>query len=209
MVAEFEPIEEPHAFQALDVTKVKPHSAFHIPQNQWKSLQPDMQPVHTRPVTQEDIQRANKVVAVKIVEITKKYARKGKAQVPPSFPRGEFSNAQVSKNPPPLLPLPVQFESSSFSLENELAKINIFVPLKDLIRFPIYKEAIARFLDKGEINLADECPQIFLGISKANSNPTPFYCPLMINGLILRNCMLDSGASNNIMTLEVTHELGL
>jgi hypothetical protein len=72
--------------------------------------------------------------------------RKGKAQVPPSFPRGESSTAQVSKNPPPLLPLPVQSESSSFSLENELAKIKIFVPLKDLIRMPIHREAIDRFL---------------------------------------------------------------
>jgi hypothetical protein len=67
-----------------------------------------------------------------------------------------------------------------------------------------------RFLGiKGEVNLADECPQVFLGLSKENSNPTPFYCSLMVNGLILRNCMLDSGASNNIMTLEVMHELGL
>jgi hypothetical protein len=76
-----------------------------------------------------------------------------------------------------LLPLPIQFEPSSFSLESELAKIKIFVPLKDLICMPIYREVIDRFLDnKGEINLADECPQIFLGKSKANSNPTPFYC---------------------------------
>jgi hypothetical protein len=32
---------------------------------------------------------------------------------------------------------------------------------------------------------------------------------LQINGLILRNCMLDSCASTNIMTLEVMNQLGL
>jgi len=75
---------------------------------------------------------------------------------------------------------------------------------------PSHTEVLDRFLgNKGEVNLADECPQVFLGLGKANSNPTPFYCSLMVNGLILRNHMLDSGASNNIVTLEVMHELGL
>jgi len=67
-----------------------------------------------------------------------------------------------------------------------------------------------RFLGtKDVINLVYECPQIFLGINKAIHNPTLFYSSLMVNGLILRNCMLDYGASNNIITLEVMHELGL
>ena len=75
---------------------------------------------------------------------------------------------------------------------------------------PTHKELVDRFLGiKSEVNLADECPQVFLGLSKANSNPMPFYCSLMVNGFILRNFMLDYGASSNIMTLEVMRELGL
>jgi hypothetical protein len=46
-------------------------------------------------------------------------------------------------------------------------------------------------------------------IRKAMNAPTPFYVLLLVNGLILRNFVLASGASNNIMTLEVMHELGL
>jgi hypothetical protein len=85
-----------------------------------------------------------------------------------------------------LFHLLVQSKISSFSFENELSKIKIYVPLKDLICMPIYGETIERFLgNKGEINLADECPKFFLGISKANNNPTPFYCSLMVNDLIL------------------------
>jgi hypothetical protein len=137
------------------------------------------------------------VGAVMVAEITKQYARKGKAQVPPSFPRGETSTTQVSKNDPPLLPLPVQSESSGFSLESELAKIKIPMPLKELIRMPAHREAISRFIGtKDVINHADDNPQVFLGLSKAMSSPTPFYVSLLVNGLILRNCMLDSGASN-------------
>jgi len=109
-----------------------------------------------------------------------------------------------------LLHLPIQSKSFDFSLENEIAKIKILVRLKDLIRMPIHREAIDRFLGaKDMINHVDECPQIFLGINKAMNNPTPFCCSLIVNGLILRNCMLDSEASNNIMTLEVMHELRL
>jgi hypothetical protein len=37
----------------------------------------------------------------------------------------------------------------------------------------------------------------------------PFYISLLVNGLILHNCMLDSRASTNVMTLEIMHELGL
>jgi hypothetical protein len=39
--------------------------------------------------------------------------------------------------------------------------------------------------------------------------PPPFYISLLVNGLLLWNCMLDSGASTNVMTLEVMNELGL
>jgi len=78
-----------------------------------------------------------------VADITKKYARKGKDQVPPSFPRGDIFKTQVSKNDPPLLPLPVQPESSSFSLESEVMKIKISIPLKDLFTcFSIEKESI-------------------------------------------------------------------
>jgi hypothetical protein len=75
---------------------------------------------------------------------------------------------------------------------------------------PSHRELVDRFLGiKGEVNLVDECSQVFLGLSKVNSNPTPFYCSLMVNGLILQNCMLNFGGSNNIMSLEVMCELGL
>ena len=37
----------------------------------------------------------------------------------------------------------------------------------------------------------------------------PFFMSLQINGLILRNFMLDSSASTNIMTLEVMNQLAL
>jgi hypothetical protein len=60
-----------------------------------------------------------------------------------------------------------------------------------------------------EANLNDEISEIFLGTSRQEKNHMPFFMSLQINGLILRNCMLDLGASTNIMTLEVMNQLGL
>jgi hypothetical protein len=37
----------------------------------------------------------------------------------------------------------------------------------------------------------------------------PFYISLLVNGFLLQNCMIDSRASTNVMTLEVMNELGL
>lgn len=51
--------------------------------------------------------------------------------------------------------------------------------------------------------------KFFVGMGKTNSDPAPFYISLLVNGLILRNCMLDFGASINVMTLEIMCELGL
>jgi hypothetical protein len=60
-----------------------------------------------------------------------------------------------------------------------------------------------------EANLNDDIPKIFLGTTRQEKSHMSFYMTLQINDLLLRNCMLDSGASNNIMTLEVMNQLGL
>jgi hypothetical protein len=50
---------------------------------------------------------------------------------------------------------------------------------------------------------------VYLGMGNANNDLAPFYISLLVNGLILHNCMLDSRASTNVMTLEIMHKLGL
>jgi len=60
-----------------------------------------------------------------------------------------------------------------------------------------------------EANLNDDIPKKFLGTTRQEKSHMPFYMTLHINALLLWNCMLNSGASNNIMTLEVMNQLGL
>lgn len=39
--------------------------------------------------------------------------------------------------------------------------------------------------------------------------PNPFYVSLLLNGQNLRNCIIDSGASDNIMPFAIAKALGL
>ena len=63
------------------------------------------------------------------------------------------------------------------------------------------------------INLQEEHPRIFIGStlddnteSDSNSSP-PFYITLTIHDQMIHNCLLDSGASHNLMPKEVMEAL--
>jgi len=61
------------------------------------------------------------------------------------------------------------------------------------------------------INLQDEKPVIILGplIEDRDYSSPPFYTSLNIHDKVLHNCLMDSGASHNIMPKTVMDELGL
>jgi len=44
---------------------------------------------------------------------------------------------------------------------------------------------------------------------RKNDNQNPFYIPLLVNDLYSQNCMLDSGASKNVMSLTIMQQLCL
>jgi hypothetical protein len=44
---------------------------------------------------------------------------------------------------------------------------------------------------------------------RKNEEHAPFFISLVVNDLLLHNCMLDSGASTNVMSLKVMNQLGL
>jgi hypothetical protein len=46
-------------------------------------------------------------------------------------------------------------------------------------------------------------------IGRKNGKHAPFFISLLVNEFTLHNCMLDSGASMNIMPLKVMQQLGL
>jgi hypothetical protein len=48
-----------------------------------------------------------------------------------------------------------------------------------------------------------------MNYDRKNGGHAPFFITLVVNNLLLHNCMLDSGASTNVMSLKVMDQLGL
>ena len=56
-----------------------------------------------------------------------------------------------------------------------------------------------------------QIPQMFLdsSINEFLGSVEVFFLSILLNGKTLKNCMIDSGASNTIMPFEIMKELGL
>ena len=110
----------------------------------------------------------------------------------------------------------------NFSLENELGKLKIPVPLTELMKNPSYKESVLKMINSASnqpisdtVNLQEENPRIFIGSAlaektenEAGASP-PFYITLTVHEQMLHNCLLDSGASHNLIPKAVMEALGL
>jgi hypothetical protein len=61
------------------------------------------------------------------------------------------------------------------------------------------------------VNLQDEKPTVILGplVEDRDDSSPPFYTSLNIHDKILHNCLMDSGASHNLMPKTVMDDLGL
>jgi ribonuclease HI len=108
--------------------------------------------------------------------------------------------------------------TSSFNFEHEIQKIRIPVPLTELIKHGEFKRRFSDLM-KSEasgpstdcINLQDERPAVILGpmVEDRDDSSPPFYTSLNIHDKVLHNCLMDSGASHNLMPKAVMEELGL
>ena len=109
-----------------------------------------------------------------------------------------------------------------FNLEHEINKVKIPIPLTELIKNKAYREAsfktfknVVNSIPSDEINLRDEKPTITVGsktFDQPDDNseyPPPFYVTLTVHEQLLHNCLLDSGASHNLMPKAVMESLGL
>jgi hypothetical protein len=129
------------------------------------------------------------------------------AQSPPLWVEDPIPEVkEIIKSPP------------SFIYENEIQKIKIPVPFSE----PIKIEEVKKFLSKmllsesysnttDSVNLHDENTIIILGplIEHIDDSSIPFYTSLNIHDKVLHNCLMDSGASQNLMPKAVMDEVGL
>jgi ribonuclease HI len=106
----------------------------------------------------------------------------------------------------------------SFNFEHEIQKIRIPVPLSELVKNEDFKRSLSKLLQSefpqppsDSINLQDEKPAVVLGpmVEDRDDSSPPFYTSLNIHDKVLHNCLMDSGASHNLMLKIVMEELGL
>lgn len=97
----------------------------------------------------------------------------------------------------------------NFDLKGALSKMHVNVPLKETIKIPSIKERFDTFF-LGSDEPMD--PPIMLQVDhfrvQYGENP-PFFMTLAMNDNNLNNCMLDTGASANMMSLKVMRQVGL
>eukprot|EP01018_Ginkgo_biloba_P001515 Gb_17820 [translate_table: standard] len=62
-----------------------------------------------------------------------------------------------------------------------------------------------------KLKAKDDSPQVLIGphFEEKNSATPPFYISIMVHDHLLHNCMLDSGASHNLMPKVIMEKLGL
>jgi hypothetical protein len=107
---------------------------------------------------------------------------------------------------------------SYFNFEHEIQKIRIHVPLSELVKHEDFRRSLSKLLlpepsnhPTDSINLQDEKPTVILGpmVEDRDDSSPPFYTSLNIHDKVLHNCLMDSGASHNLMPKTVMKELGL
>jgi len=107
---------------------------------------------------------------------------------------------------------------SSFNFENKIQKIKIPVPLVELMKIQDFKNTLLKACQPSPIevvsdfvNLQDGKPTIILGplVEEKDDSTHPFYLSLNIHENTLHNCLMDFGASHNLMPKVVMDELGL
>jgi hypothetical protein len=106
----------------------------------------------------------------------------------------------------------------NFNLENEISKIKIPIPLVELAKNLVYRKQIAKMINFSEdesqadvINLEDDKPILVFGphVEGARDTVAPFYITLTLFDHLLHNCMLDSGASYNVIPKAIMEKLHL
>jgi hypothetical protein len=117
-------------------------------------------------------------------------------------------------NPPPLDVLLSKTSKTervnlNFDFEGALSKMHVTIPLKEVIKVSSVKEHFDNFF-QGSDGPMD--PPIMLQADhfrvQYDENP-PFFMTLIMNNKSLNNCMLDTGAGANMMSLRVMQQLGL
>lgn len=108
-------------------------------------------------------------------------------------------------------------KTTAFSLENEIAKLKVSIPLTELMKNSIDKCQVVKILNvdpfSNMVNVEDDQLELIFGPAlegqSEDSDVAPFYISLRLHDYVLHNAMFDLGASHNLMPKAIMEKLGL
>jgi hypothetical protein len=181
------------------------------------SLEETVSPVNQKSHTSED--QPAKSSKEKASAPSKKIVSPVNHQIPESQPLVEQQkNQEAPSSQVKISDKTVDKAPYSFNFEAELQNIKIPIPLVEMMKNEMFKKDILKTLDPQSVshsvdilNIYDDKPTITLGqmVEDRDESCPPFYISLNIHEKTLHNCLLDSGASHNLMPKVVMDELGL
>jgi hypothetical protein len=98
-----------------------------------------------------------------------------------------------------------------------LNNAKILVPVSKIMKIPTQREKLLKAMNEPPKSIIQkqpavayqDAPVILQNWDRTNQKNLPFYLSLLVNDKVLHNCMLDSGASSNVMTKKVMEQLNL
>ena len=108
-------------------------------------------------------------------------------------------------------------KTSTFSLENEISKLKVSIPLIELMKNNSYRGQVSKILNfdpmSDMVSVEDDQPELIFGPAlngeSTDSDVPHFYISLRLHEFVLHNAMFDSGASRNLMPKAIMEKLGL
>jgi hypothetical protein len=100
----------------------------------------------------------------------------------------------------------------TYNVVEDLSKLRITPPFKEVVKIPQKRENILNFLDdayeivEGVVTNPKQIPS--QSTAKLKGKNPPFYISIENHDVALHNCLVDTGMTNNIMPLAVMEALG-
>ena len=123
--------------------------------------------------------------------------------------------ADIPKVPPPPPNSIAPNTELNIDLGGWLNNAKMLVPVAEIMKIPSQKGKLLKATEEPSQSNMDkaiayqDAPVILQSMGTGNEKNQPFYLSLLLNNHLLHNCMLDSGASSNVMTKKIMERLNL
>jgi hypothetical protein len=153
-------------------------------------------------ILQENVvQMRAQINKFKTKEVVKKEKEKTKANPTETTKQQIVFNQE--KNP----------QKMTYNVIDDLTKLRITFPFMEVVKIPQQRENILNILDEPsniiEVVVTNSRKQQNSSSVKPRGKVPPFYITIENHDVVLHNCLVDSGATNNIIPLSVMEALGM